>query len=102
MVGIVSDMRQTSLAEEPDAEYYLPYAEYPNPSMVLVIRTYSDPLRLAPTVHAAVRELDKELPVSDIGDLAHPVSGSTYTRRLTTTLLGVFATLSLLLAALVS
>jgi predicted permease len=98
VVGIAGDMRQTSLAEEPDAEYYLPYAENPTPSMALVVRSDSDPLRLAPAVRAAVSELDKELPVSDVADLANSVAGSTSTRRLTTTLFGIFALLSLLLA----
>ena len=92
-------MRQTSLAEEPDAEFYMPYAQNPNPSMALVVRTDSDPLRLASAVRTAVSELDKGLPVSDIAALAQAVSDSNSTRRLSTGLLAVFAGLALLLAA---
>ena len=99
VVGVTGDMRQTSLAEEPDAEFDMPYAQNPNPSMALVVRTDSDPLRLASAVRTAVSELDKGLPVSDIAALAQAVSDSNSTRRLSTGLLAVFAGLALLLAA---
>jgi putative ABC transport system permease protein len=46
-----------------------------------------------------VRELDKELPVSDIGTLAGSIAHSTREQRFTVVLLGTFALLALLLAA---
>ncbi len=99
VVGVVADMRQTSLAEEPDMEAYEPHAELPDAAMALVVRTSLDPLRLAPTLRAAVRELDKELPVSDVGTLAGSIAHSTREQRFTVVLLGAFALLALLLAA---
>jgi putative ABC transport system permease protein len=98
VVGVTADMRQNSLSEEPDAEYYMPHAQSPSPSMGLVLRADSDPLRLAPALRAAVRELDTSLPVSDIAVLSDSVDASTSTQRLSTTLFGLFALLALLLA----
>jgi putative ABC transport system permease protein len=46
-----------------------------------------------------VNELDKELPVSDIGTLAGSIAHSTREQRFTVALLGAFALLALALAA---
>ncbi len=99
VVGVIADMRSTSLADEPDLEYYLPHAMYPMPSMTLVVRTTMDPLRLTPAIGAAVHELDKDLAVSDVATLEQSVSRSISARRFSATLLGSFAGLALILAA---
>lgn len=99
VVGVIGDIRNTSLAEPPDLEYYLPYGMLPSASMSLVVRTALDPQRLAPTLRAAVRELDQDLPLSDIETLSANIAHSTNARRFSAGLLGVFAFVSLLLAA---
>ncbi|MGO8732032.1 MAG: ABC transporter permease [Terriglobia bacterium] len=99
VVGVVANMRQTSLVDEPDMESYVPYRQSPGATMGLVIRTAMDPLRLTPTLRAAVGELDRELPVSDIGTLVGNIARSTRERRFTVALFGAFALLSLVLAA---
>lgn len=99
VVGVTADMRNTSLADPPDLEYYLPYSMSPPSAMALVIRTTLDPLRLASSLRAAVRELDKDLPVSDLGTLEANIARSTGARRFSVTLLAGFALLALLLAS---
>ncbi len=99
VVGVIADMRSTSLAEEPDLEYFFPFAMSPEPGMSLAVRTALDPLRLASTIRAAVYELDKNLPVSDVATLANSIAHSTSSRRFSTTLLGIFALLALALAS---
>jgi putative ABC transport system permease protein len=99
VVGVIGDMRQTSLADEPDVEWYMPYRQGPGPGMALVIRTAGDPMRLVPAVRAAVREMDKDLPLADVGLLADNVSRSTRSRRFSASLLGGFAGLAMVLAA---
>ena len=99
VVGVVADMRQTALADDPDMEAYVPYRELPGPTMGVAVRTALDPMRLAPTLRTAVGELDKELPISEIGTLTHDIAHSTRERRFTVALLGAFALLALVLAA---
>jgi putative ABC transport system permease protein len=99
VVGVAADMRNTSLAEEPDREYFLAYVQSPLPAMSLVIRTELDPLRLASTLRAAVNGLDRDVPVSELATLATSISRSTSTRRFSAALLGSFALLALLLAS---
>jgi putative ABC transport system permease protein len=98
VVGVIADMRQTSLADQPDMESYMPHVQSADADMALVVRTAMAPLRLAPAIRAAVRELDKDLPVSEIGTLANSVSHSTRSQRFSVALLGAFAALALLLA----
>lgn len=99
VAGVVADMRNTSLADEPDFEYFLPHAMTPAAGMTLVVRSTFDPMRVVPAVRAAVKELDKDVPVSGIKMLADSISHSTSTRRLSVTLFGVFALLALVLAS---
>jgi len=99
VVGVIGDMRNTSLADESDLEYYLPYGLHPGAGMSIAVRTALDPLRLASALRGAVRELDKDLPVSDVSTLANSISHSTSSRRFSTTLFGVFALLALVLAS---
>ena len=98
VVGVIADMRETSLADQPDLEAFLPHAQMPGRAMSLVVRTGTDPLRLAPAVRTAIRELDKSLPLVKVGALAENVSHSTQGRRFTVALLGAFAVLALVLA----
>ena len=99
VVGVIADMHQTSLGDEPDMEAYLPYVEMPQAAMAVVIRTTLDPLHLASGLRSAVRGLDKELPVSEIGTLTGSIAHSTREQRFTVALLGGFASLALVLAA---
>jgi putative ABC transport system permease protein len=99
VVGVIHDIRQTSLADEPDMEVYLLHVMTAEGAMHLVVRTPGDPMRLAPTVRAALRELDKDLPLSNPGTLAEMVSDSTRARHFSAALLGSFALMALLLAA---
>jgi len=67
--------------------------------MSLVVRTSMDPLRMAPALRTATAELDRELPVSEIGTIVGSIAHSTRERRLTVALFGAFALLAVLLAA---
>ncbi len=100
VVGVVKDVRQFELITEPKPQMYLPYqqAEFFQPR-ALVIRANFDPLSLAGTVRQAVWEIDKDQPVSDISSMEEIVSGSVAQQRFSMLLLGIFAGLALVLAA---
>ena len=99
VVGVTADVHQTSLEDKPDLEAYFPHTEMPEASMAVVIRTTMDPLRLAPSLRSAVHDLDKELPVSEVGTLTGSIAHSTRERRFTAALVAGFAVLALVLAA---
>jgi putative ABC transport system permease protein len=100
VVGVVKDVRQFELIIEPKPQMYLPYqqAEFFEPR-ALIIRTNFDPLSLAATVRQTVWDIDKDQPVSDISSMEEIVSESVARQRFSVLLLGVFAGLALVLAA---
>jgi len=98
VVCVVGDIRHMSLAQEPDAEIFLPFAQNPRPDMRLMVRTSSDPLRFAPTLRRVVADLDREQPVSRVASMEQTLLESMVTKRLSTTLLGIFAAVALVLA----
>jgi putative ABC transport system permease protein len=63
-----------------------------------VVETHGDPLALASSVRAQMAELDRNVPVSDIGTFDEVVSKSVSPQRLNALLLGVLSGLALLLA----
>ncbi|MEP6955412.1 MAG: ABC transporter permease, partial [Chthoniobacterales bacterium] len=99
VVGVVGDVRHEGLAQEPQPEVYTPHLQFPLNSMSLILRTDGDSMRFVSAVRLAVRELDKDQPIALVQTLEEHVSASILQPRLITTLLGIFAGLALLLAA---
>jgi len=99
VIGVIGDLRQSSLAEEPDLETYLPFRQAPGNTMSVVVRTSHDPMSAAPALRAAVRGLDRDLPLADVGLLEENVDRSLRARRFSAALLAGFAALALILAA---
>ncbi|HYO99374.1 MAG TPA: ABC transporter permease [Pyrinomonadaceae bacterium] len=100
VVGVVKDVRQFELMTDPKPQMYLSYAQAgffaPND---LVVSTDLEPLSLAAAVRRTVWEVDKDQPVSKIRTMEEIVSESVARQRFSMLLLGVFAALALVLAA---
>jgi len=99
IVGLVGDIRHKGLEIEPQPEYYLPHSQQAYRSMILVVRSNQDPRLLTGTIRSEIRRLDPELPAANIRTLEQVTSESIAPRRLSVTLLGVFAAMALLLAS---
>ena len=102
IVGIVGNVRHNSLEEEEYSEYYVPFAQAPEPQLVVVARTAGDvdPAGIAPAVRAAIRELDRQQLIWEVRTMRERVARSIAPRRFTMLLLGCFAFVALLLAAI--
>ncbi|HEV2842283.1 MAG TPA: ABC transporter permease [Chthoniobacterales bacterium] len=100
VIGIVKDTRQNDFVAPPKMQMYLVHSQInsfaPN---ALVVRTSIDPLSLATSVRNAVWSIDKDQPVSNIRSMEEIVSRAVARQRFSTMLLGIFATLALVLAA---
>jgi predicted permease len=100
IVGIVRDIKQTSLLESPEPQFYRPYAEDPWTSMTLAVRTTTaDPTTLVPAVRRLVRDIDATIPPFNFVTMQRMVSDATASRRTFGTLLTAFALIALVLAA---
>ena len=99
IVGVVGDMRHRGLDVEPKPEYYLPHPQNAYRGMILAVRSAQDPRALTSAIRTQLRRLDSELPAANVRTLEEVASESIAPRRLSVTLLGVFAALALILAS---
>jgi putative ABC transport system permease protein len=99
IIGIVGDVKYESLVDEAKPAVYLPHAELTYSFMTLVIRTTGDPAEMAPALRSEVRAIDPEQPVSDVRTMNQVMADTLGRARFNTLLLGLFAGLATLLAA---
>jgi putative ABC transport system permease protein len=99
IIGIVADIHQGNLNEEPGPGLYLPYSQEIMPWQTLVIRTKTDPLSVVPDIRRKVFELDPQQPLANITTLEELINTSTAEPRFRAFLLGGFAGIALLLSA---
>ncbi|AGC43503.1 hypothetical protein MYSTI_02176 [Myxococcus stipitatus DSM 14675] len=97
VVGVVGDVRERGLGEEPPREVYLPFALQPLRDVRMLVRTEGVPMALASHVRERVHELDSEQPVTDVRPLSSLRQESLAAPRLVTLLLGFVAVLALVL-----
>ena len=97
IIGIVGNVRHTSVAEEPKPEMYVPNSQSPAPQINLALRA-TDAANLAGLIRQAVTRLDKDLPVYEIQTMEQRLSESVAQPRFRTLLLVLFAALALLMA----
>lgn len=99
IVGVVGDVKETALAEEPNPAIYWPHPREPYQFLNFVLRAAIDP---APLTAAAVKEihaLDPDQPVADIRTLNQVVAKSIARPRFNALLLAIFAGVALVLAS---
>jgi putative ABC transport system permease protein len=101
IVGVVDDVFDVSVTQQPEPTLYLPWAQNNNSSVpvAFVIRTAVDPASLLPAVRATLRGVDPSLPLRRAQPLEIFVQESTAPERFRTTVLGIIAGLGLVLAA---
>jgi putative ABC transport system permease protein len=99
IVGIVGNVKHYGLTDKDQAQMYEPFAQMPSPAMNFVLKTALDPAALTASVRHEIKTVDPEQPVSATMPLAQMVADSTALPRIQSILLGVFAGIALVLAA---
>lgn len=99
IVGVVGDIKHSGLDTESGAQMYLPYPQQPWNFMSLVVRAQSDPAKMAGAVRHEITALDTNQSAYDVKTMQQVVSESVSQPRLYTLLLGVFAAVAMILAA---
>jgi len=99
IVGVVGDVRQETLEDEMRPSIYFPPARFAYPFMTVAIKAAGDVRGVVPAVTDRVHQLDPNIPVADVLTMNEVRDISVAQRRLTMMLLGVFAGIALLLAA---
>ncbi len=100
IVGVVGNTKLRGLAAAAQPAYYLPYPQAVVTNPYIVIRASGDPALLEGGLRAAVHDIDKSVPVYQVAALEDYVSKSAAQPRFQTLLLGCFAGIALILAAI--
>ena len=111
IIGIVEDVRQFNLDQDPDPQIFIDYrqdtpppafaqAMGPPPAPYIAVRTTADPLAIAANVRSLVRQLEPQATVDNIATMDEIVSNSLSRPRLYAVLLGIFAAVAVALTAI--
>jgi putative ABC transport system permease protein len=99
VVGVVGDVKDAGLDAAARPEIYLPYAQMGLEDMTIVVRGDLPASSLSRSVEDVVRDLDANLPIANMKTLDQIVSASVADRRFYMLLIGLFAAVALVLAA---
>lgn len=99
IVGIVGDVRDSSLGLDPSPMMYVPYAQEPFWGAEIVTRSDLAAGAVASTIRAQVGKIDKNLPVTAVEPLSTAVESTVAQPRFRAWLIGLFGAMALFLAA---
>ena len=103
IVGVVADVKGSSLEKAANAEVFVPYDQNKregwNNALMLAVRTTASPQSALAAIREEVRALDPDQPLTSVATMEERLSQSLSQPRFSTLLLGLFAGVALLLAA---
>ena len=99
IVGIVGDIRQLGLDAPPYPELFIPYTQWPSNEMTFVLHTATDPSSLVPSIKREIWRVDPDQPVTHIRTMDDLISAEASGRWFVLELIGIFAAIALVLAA---
>jgi putative ABC transport system permease protein len=100
IVGVIRSERTAGLNAPPELVAYVPLAQAPRQDIKLVVGTRSGPAAAMPGIREAVRQLDPNLPLGDVMTMEQVKERSILWARQPTWVVGAFAGVAALLAAL--
>lgn len=100
VVGVVTHVKTYGLDVASPGQIYMSNAQYQWRWMSMVVRTAGDPALFAPVATRTIHELDRDQPISDVATMDELMGNLLRARRFTLTLLGAFAGVAIVLAAI--
>jgi putative ABC transport system permease protein len=99
IVGIVGNVRDVALGQNPGAMMYVPFVQAPFWGANLVVKSTLSTSSVAAAIRQEVQRIDKDLPVTDVARMPDLIDASVAQPRFRMFLLGLFAVMALVLAA---
>jgi len=99
IVGVIGDIRHSSLDAPPAPEVYVNYLSNPPSNPFIVVRTTGDPLAIVPAVRQQLAAIDKDISSNDVRLMSAVLSNSVAERRFILLLAASFGVLALVMAA---
>jgi putative ABC transport system permease protein len=98
IVGVVRDIKGSSLDQGMRPCVWIPQTQLSTGQMTFIVRTERDPLSLAGALRQSIGSLDAELPVTNVRTMDDVVAQTEVRPKTVAKLLGIFATMALVLA----
>lgn len=98
IVGVVGDVKHNGLDDPANAAVYVSYAQRPDSSFTVVVKTAVDPESITPLIRNEIRAIDPDRPMTSVRTMQAVVSASVGARELSLDLVAGFAVIGLLLA----
>jgi predicted permease len=99
VVGLVGDARQLGLKDPAPPLLYMPYEQFALPFTSVAVRSSLPQAAIASLLKSQMASIDPDLPFGDIESLQSEIEGNVDQPRFRAMLIGVFAVLALILAA---
>jgi putative ABC transport system permease protein len=100
VVGVVADVRYRTVESAVGPDVYLPLLQSTRPRGVIFVRSRSAAAALVPLLRREVHALDPDLPLTDVKSMDERLGDATWRPRMMAWILGAFAAMALVLAAL--
>jgi putative ABC transport system permease protein len=100
IVGVVGHIRHEGLDRDPRPQVYWPNAQRTQDRVAMVVKTVGDPAAMTSEIRAAIRDVDPNQPLYDVFPMSDFIERTLLAQRLNLVLVGSFAVLALLLAAI--
>ena len=100
IVGVAADARYTSVAADPIPMVYVSNRMMTRRIFTVVARTNGDPATMVKSVREAIRTVEPDQPITEIGTMRDAIGDSVAAPRVLTMLVGMFGAVALLLAAI--
>jgi putative ABC transport system permease protein len=98
VIGIVRDVKNTSLGSEVEPAVYWPPPELPYSFMTIVVRTDRDPLSLVPEIQRLIHSMDPDQPIARVRTMEEFLGDSTIQAEFNMILMVILATVAMMLA----
>jgi putative ABC transport system permease protein len=99
VVGVVGDVRRTSLDEEPAPAMYLPHHQAAYPGLTLLVRTRDNATNVPAALVHELTALDPDQTLGNVRPMQTVLASSLARQRFSASLLGIFAMIALALSA---
>jgi putative ABC transport system permease protein len=99
IIGVVGDVHQIGLDTSPEPTVYWPHPELVMSGMTILVRTSNDPFAMVSAARNELQQIDPELPMAAVATMDQLLADSLSRSRFTMLLLGIFAAVALVLAA---
>ncbi len=99
IVGVVKDVKHFGLDSDTPPSMYFPLRQVPARGMTLLVRTAGPPSSITPALRTGIWSIDRNLAIAQVSTMNELVASSITQQRFILVLLGCFAVLALVLAA---